>query len=82
MLGWELPPSISGGLGVACDGLLRGLCDTGGLDIDFMLPAPSRSQSRDWGNSNILDLGGVILSIRNNKCLEKTHYFDCSFTHG
>lgn len=40
MLGWELPPSISGGLGVACDGLLRGLCDAGGLDIDFMLPAP------------------------------------------
>jgi glycosyltransferase involved in cell wall biosynthesis len=40
MLGWELPPLISGGLGVACDGLLRGLCDTGGLNIDFLLPAP------------------------------------------
>lgn len=40
MLGWELPPAISGGLGVACDGLLRGLGQTEGVAVDFVLPAP------------------------------------------
>lgn len=40
MLGWELPPSITGGLGVACDGLLRGLGNIEGIDINFFLPLP------------------------------------------
>jgi glycogen(starch) synthase len=25
MLGWEFPPNISGGLGTACDGIVKGL---------------------------------------------------------
>lgn len=40
MLGWELPPSITGGLGMACDGLLRGISEVGGVSVQFMLPAP------------------------------------------
>lgn len=39
MLGWELPPAITGGLGVACDGLLRGIGALGGIGVDFLLPA-------------------------------------------
>lgn len=39
MLGWELPPAITGGLGVACEGLLRGLGATGAITVDFLLPA-------------------------------------------
>lgn len=38
MLGWELPPSITGGLGVACEGILRGIGAVGGVGIDFLLP--------------------------------------------
>lgn len=37
MLGWELPPHNSGGLGVACYQLSRALA-TQGVDIDFVLP--------------------------------------------
>ncbi|MDQ2973241.1 MAG: glycosyltransferase family 4 protein [bacterium] len=37
MLGWELPPHNSGGLGVACLQLCKTLSDSG-ADIDFILP--------------------------------------------
>ncbi|MBL9031117.1 MAG: glycosyltransferase [Phycisphaerae bacterium] len=45
MLGWEFPPFIAGGLGVACYGLTRAL-DRMGHDILFILPRPvDRSQA-------------------------------------
>jgi len=37
MLGWELPPHNSGGLGVACLQLCKSLADNG-ADIDFIVP--------------------------------------------
>ena len=37
MLGWELPPHNSGGLGVACLNLSRALASEG-ADIDFVVP--------------------------------------------
>ena len=37
MLGWELPPHNSGGLGVACLNMARALVDQG-ADIDFVVP--------------------------------------------
>jgi glycogen(starch) synthase len=37
MLGWELPPHNSGGLGVACLQLCKTLADSG-ADIEFLLP--------------------------------------------
>lgn len=37
MFGWEFPPHNSGGLGVACYGLSRALCDSG-VDLTFVLP--------------------------------------------
>lgn len=37
MFGWELPPSNSGGLGVACFGLARALARSG-VDVTFVLP--------------------------------------------
>jgi glycosyltransferase involved in cell wall biosynthesis len=39
MLGWEFPPVITGGLGIACHGLTRAL-DQLGHTIRFVLPAP------------------------------------------
>lgn len=36
MLGWELPPHITGGLGVACEGLLRGLHALGETSVTFV----------------------------------------------
>ena len=37
MLGWEYPPHIAGGLGVACEGLTRAL-SARGVDIRFIVP--------------------------------------------
>lgn len=39
MLGWEFPPFIAGGLGVACYGLTRAL-DRLGHQVTFILPRP------------------------------------------
>lgn len=37
MFGWEFPPQISGGLGVACEGLVRGLLQCG-TEVTLVLP--------------------------------------------
>ena len=37
MLGWELPPHNSGGLGVACFQMAKALAQNG-AEIDFVLP--------------------------------------------
>ncbi|HEY1435128.1 MAG TPA: glycosyltransferase family 4 protein, partial [Thermoanaerobaculia bacterium] len=40
MFGWEFPPYVSGGLGVACEGLVRGLLE---LETEVALVLPRRS---------------------------------------
>lgn len=42
MLGWEFPPHIAGGLGVACQGLTEAL-NARGVSITFCLPRPVRT---------------------------------------
>ena len=37
MLGWEFPPHISGGLGVACQGIVEGL-GANGVEVLFVVP--------------------------------------------
>ena len=44
MLGWELPPHNSGGLGVACLNMARALSSEG-ADIDFVLPYESADEN-------------------------------------
>ena len=46
MLGWELPPYNSGGLGVACYELSKALAASG-ADIDFVLPHPKQDDEPD-----------------------------------
>lgn len=45
MFGWEFPPHISGGLGVASEGLVRGLLQTG-TEIVLVLPHHSGARPR------------------------------------
>jgi glycosyltransferase involved in cell wall biosynthesis len=40
MLGWEFPPLVTGGLGIACYGLTRALNGMG-VDVMFVLPRPA-----------------------------------------
>ena len=54
MYGWEFPPHISGGLGVACYGIVQGLLD---LQIDCTLVLPN------LGNETI-DMGARLTVIK------------------
>lgn len=47
MLGWELPPHNSGGLGVACYQLARALSEQGAA-IDFVLPFNTPVESQEF----------------------------------
>lgn len=47
MLGWELPPYNSGGLGVACEGLTRELAKQN-IVIEFVLPYFPREHMPSW----------------------------------
>lgn len=38
MFGWEFPPNISGGLGTACYGIVKGLTACGDVNITFVVP--------------------------------------------
>ena len=49
MLGWELPPHNSGGLGVACLNLSRALANDG-ADIDFVVPYAAKHPEIDFMN--------------------------------
>lgn len=51
MFGWEFPPYVSGGLGVACEGLVRGLVE---LDTEVALVLPRRSPPSALPNLTIL----------------------------
>lgn len=47
MFGWELPPHISGGLGMACAGLLRGMASIDALEVTFVVPAVHGGEGLD-----------------------------------
>lgn len=38
MLGWELPPNITGGLGMACQGLIKGMKEVADISLTFVMP--------------------------------------------
>lgn len=48
MIGWEYPPQMTGGLGVACRGLARGLVRRG-FEVDFFLPRLEGGELDDQG---------------------------------
>ena len=47
MLGWELPPHNSGGLGVACYNMAKALSEAG-VDIDFVVPYSAKHPKIDF----------------------------------
>jgi glycogen(starch) synthase len=68
MLGWEFPPNISGGLGVACEGLANALADTNQVSILFVMPTSSPGP----GNKNMTLIGADTISIPANKNSQST----------
>ncbi|MFO0831355.1 MAG: glycosyltransferase [Phycisphaerales bacterium] len=61
MLGWEFPPFIAGGLGVACYGLTKAL-DRQGHQVIFILPKPvDRSRSSHVKMLSPFPMAGVAV---------------------
>lgn len=52
MFGWEFPPFNSGGLGVACAGLVKALTKKG-IKITFVLPQKFLSKSKDFSYQSL-----------------------------
>ena len=48
MLGWEFPPHITGGLGTACAGIVRGL-EQRGVDVRMLVPEPGGRRGAYYG---------------------------------
>ncbi len=72
MLGWELPPLASGGLGTACNGLLRALRHEG-EDVVFVMPwaVQDLGQHKHYGKGSI-NVIGVLGSVRIGEVTESS----------
>jgi glycogen synthase len=72
MYGWEFPPYISGGLGVACHDITKSLIDLG-VKISFVLPSFT-------GSNNIIKNLNLInsskIKVSHKELLEVAEYFN------
>jgi len=62
MLGWEYPPSITGGLGVHCFELVSNLAALG-VEVDLYLPKQRAGISSPHKNVRLIELGGATARI-------------------
>ncbi len=61
MFGWEFPPHISGGLGTASYGLVKGLAYH---DVDILFVVPKAYGDEDQTNAQIIGAGDVSIQHR------------------
>ena len=60
MFGWEFPPHIAGGLGTACEGIVKGLAYNG---VETLFVMPSASRDEDQSATTIINASDV--EVRN-----------------
>ena len=60
MFGWEFPPHIAGGLGTACEGIVKGLAHNG---VETLFVMPNASGDEDQSATTILNASDV--AVRN-----------------
>jgi len=60
MFGWEFPPHIAGGLGTACEGIVKGLAHNG---VETLFVMPSASGDEDQSSTTIINASDV--AVRN-----------------
>ena len=73
MLGWELPPHNSGGLGVACYQLCKALA-TKGVDIEFVLPYSEDYSDIDFMNVRSAHPDGIKAILRTGMAYDSYLY--------
>ena len=59
MFGWEFPPHIAGGLGTACEGIVKGLAHNG---VETLFVMPSASGDEDQSCATILNASDVAVN--------------------
>lgn len=62
MFGWEFPPHISGGLGTACEGIVKGLAHNG---VESIFVMPSASGDEDQSATTIINASDVVVEYVN-----------------
>ncbi len=60
MFGWEFPPHITGGLGTACFGLIKGLIKHG-VDVIFVVPKAYGDESKE--GFRLLNASDVVIDF-------------------
>ena len=60
MFGWEFPPHIAGGLGTACEGIVKGLAHNG---VETLFVMPNASGDEDQSSTTIINASDV--AVRN-----------------
>jgi len=58
MFGWEFPPHIAGGLGTACEGIVKGLARN---DVQTLFVMPSASGDEDQSSTTIINASDVAV---------------------
>lgn len=74
MLGWELPPHNSGGLGVACYQLCQALGARDDVDLEFILPYEADHQDIDFMKVSAASPVGVHEIIKTNSAYDSYKY--------
>ncbi|MBO4743392.1 MAG: glycosyltransferase [Bacteroidales bacterium] len=59
MFGWEFPPHIAGGLGTACEGIVKGLAHNG---VETLFVMPHASGDEDQSATTILNASDVAVA--------------------
>jgi len=75
MFGWEFPPNISGGLGTACYGIVKGLSECEDVHIAFVIP---KSQGNELSANNLQLISADQISISDEAQLSH-HWSNVSF---
>ena len=58
MFGWEFPPHIAGGLGTACEGIVKGLAHNG---VETLFVMPHASGDEDQSCTTIINASNVAV---------------------
>jgi glycosyltransferase involved in cell wall biosynthesis len=67
MFGWEFPPHISGGLGTACYGLVKGLLHN---NVEVMFVVPKAYGDEDNSVARIINASDIVIDVRDKKYKE------------
>ena len=74
MFGWEFPPHIAGGLGTACEGIVKGLAYNG-VETIFVMPSASGDEDQSYTRIiNASDVAVDTVSTSISEFLDKVRF--------